>query len=159
MRRNMCAGCCALLMAAALALCFQGCATRNVVRWVNPDNILQVRSTSEIDAEFRTLFSVYNDGSERFSSQQISVGKGRFLFVTAYPYRGRAIYSIYCFEQMGVEGWYLRAIIPVIGARAAVPLFVAEGKAAKVLVDNETIFTLESLAEKTALVRDPTRQH
>jgi hypothetical protein len=79
--------------------------------------------------------------------KEVHPGGSRFLFVTAYPYRGRAGFGLYCFEQINRDAWHLRAVVPVIEARNARPSFVADGNSVQVLIDGEAILKVDSVAE------------
>src|SRR5437867_9626469 len=89
-----------LIAIALLALCTQGCATRHVALWYIEPGLVEVSSTGEIESMFRSLFAGYSYPSDRFRTKEVSAEAARFLFVTAYPYRGPGILSIYAYEQL-----------------------------------------------------------
>jgi hypothetical protein len=117
-----------------------------------------ISSEDQIEAEFRRLFSGYSDGPERFSTKAITARNARFAFVTAYPYRGPNVFSIYCFEQIDTDTWHLRAVIPVIEAQDATPRFIWDGGSVKVLIDGRMILSVDSVAETMRRALDTSRR-
>lgn len=129
------------------ALCAPGCATRRSPLWYIEGPLVEVSSATDIEARFRAFFPRESDASTRFSTEEISAGKARFLFVTAFPYRGPALCSVYGYEQIKFDVWRLRAVIPIVKWRTTPPVhFEVDGDSVNVTHDGMVVLRLESIA-------------
>lgn len=77
--------------------------------------MLQFSSPHEIEAKFQGFFPNDKKPSSQFSTKRLKAGNRDFICITAFPYRGSALFWIYCYEQTEVGKWELRSMIPVFG--------------------------------------------
>ncbi len=136
----------ALVAVVLLAVSLQGCVRQNDHNWPNTREVLMLSSAREIEEKFRTLLPAYTDNSVHFSITKVQAETSQFLFVTAYPYTGPAIFSVYCYEEINPALWHLRAVVPIIEAHMAAASFAADGNSVKVICDGEVILKVGSVA-------------
>jgi hypothetical protein len=105
--------------------------------------MIEFSSSHQIREKFQRFFPYERDPSFRFRTEEVATGTARFLLVTAFPYRGPALFSVYAYEQVKPDVWRLRAVIPIIKGSMTVS-FNVDGPAMNVVHDGVVIVRINS---------------
>lgn len=87
----------------------------------------------------------FDEPNSRFRSDEVNADGSQYVFITAHPTRGRAIWCIYGFEQVTTNTWRYRFFAPFTEKDSAGVSFVAEGSSVNVLTDGEIAMRISSL--------------